>query len=288
MSAPSEGRPDRTVGPWTSSSAPPPSTRSPDSVTSSATVTVGSPATTGSRPDSTTPWPRAGWSGPGTEGRLWVAVSSGGGGGAGRRQMMARSSVSPWPRRSTVRPTWLRSRSGSPSRAGEWGGRLVEAVCRWARDRSFGSVTLCTFTDVGWNRPLYEHLGFVVVPEEQWTTGCAGRVRDRGRTRARPGPPGGHGNVLPTGGGRPPLPWRRGPGPVTQADDDGGGPVARYLYRWGVTRWIVGALVVGTVAATAVVTPVAGPAGAAVALAPFRGHGSIDEAYVLGARPGRI
>jgi GNAT superfamily N-acetyltransferase len=51
------------------------------------------------------------------------------------------------------------------------GGRLIEAVCRWARERALGSVTLSTFTDVGWNRPLYEHLGFVVVPEEQWTTG---------------------------------------------------------------------------------------------------------------------
>jgi GNAT superfamily N-acetyltransferase len=51
------------------------------------------------------------------------------------------------------------------------GGRLVEAVCGWARDRSLESVTLSTFTDVGWNRPLYERMGFVVVPEEQWTTG---------------------------------------------------------------------------------------------------------------------
>jgi hypothetical protein len=33
------------------------------------------------------------------------------------------------------------------------------------------SVTLSTFSDVDWNRPLYEHLGFVVVPEEEWTTG---------------------------------------------------------------------------------------------------------------------
>jgi GNAT superfamily N-acetyltransferase len=49
------------------------------------------------------------------------------------------------------------------------GGRLVEAVCDWARDRSFESVTLSTFTDVGWNRPLYEHMGFVVVPEDEWT-----------------------------------------------------------------------------------------------------------------------
>jgi GNAT superfamily N-acetyltransferase len=49
------------------------------------------------------------------------------------------------------------------------GRRLVDAVVAWARDGSMAAVTLCTFGDVGWNRPLYEHLGFVVVPEEQWT-----------------------------------------------------------------------------------------------------------------------
>jgi GNAT superfamily N-acetyltransferase len=46
---------------------------------------------------------------------------------------------------------------------------LVEAVVAWAGDRSLAGVTLCTFDDVEWNRPLYEHLGFVVVPEAQWT-----------------------------------------------------------------------------------------------------------------------
>jgi hypothetical protein len=30
-------------------------------------------------------------------------------------------------------------------------------------------VTLRTFSDVAWNRPLYEHLGFAVVPEGRWT-----------------------------------------------------------------------------------------------------------------------
>jgi GNAT superfamily N-acetyltransferase len=49
------------------------------------------------------------------------------------------------------------------------GRRLVDAVVAWARDGSVAAVTLCTFGDVGWNRALYERLGFVVVPEEQWT-----------------------------------------------------------------------------------------------------------------------
>lgn len=49
------------------------------------------------------------------------------------------------------------------------GGRLVDAVCRWAREQAMGAVTLRTFSDVAWNRPLYEHLGFAVVPEGRWT-----------------------------------------------------------------------------------------------------------------------
>jgi GNAT superfamily N-acetyltransferase len=51
------------------------------------------------------------------------------------------------------------------------GRRLVDALCGWARDRSMTAVTLCTFSDVDWNRPLYEHLGFVVVAEEEWSPG---------------------------------------------------------------------------------------------------------------------
>ncbi|HXQ61499.1 MAG TPA: GNAT family N-acetyltransferase [Acidimicrobiales bacterium] len=51
------------------------------------------------------------------------------------------------------------------------GRRLVTTVCTWARDHAMTEVTLCTFADVDWNRPLYEHLGFVVLPEAQWTPG---------------------------------------------------------------------------------------------------------------------
>ena len=51
------------------------------------------------------------------------------------------------------------------------GRRLVETVVEWAREQAMDRLTLCTFSDVGWNRPLYEHLGFVVLPEERWTPG---------------------------------------------------------------------------------------------------------------------
>jgi GNAT superfamily N-acetyltransferase len=51
------------------------------------------------------------------------------------------------------------------------GGRLVGEVRDYAEDQAMGAVTLCTFSDVGWNRPFYEHLGFDVVAEERWTPG---------------------------------------------------------------------------------------------------------------------
>ena len=51
------------------------------------------------------------------------------------------------------------------------GRRLVETVCAWAQEQAMPAVTLCTFSDVEWNRPLYEHLGFHVLPEERWTPG---------------------------------------------------------------------------------------------------------------------
>ncbi len=51
------------------------------------------------------------------------------------------------------------------------GGRLIETVCTWAATRVLAAVTLCTFSDVDLNRPLYEHLDFVVLPEDLWTPG---------------------------------------------------------------------------------------------------------------------
>jgi GNAT superfamily N-acetyltransferase len=49
------------------------------------------------------------------------------------------------------------------------GRRLVAAVVDWARQAGSDSLTLCTFADVAWNRPLYEHLGFVVLAPERLT-----------------------------------------------------------------------------------------------------------------------
>jgi NAD(P)H-dependent FMN reductase/GNAT superfamily N-acetyltransferase len=44
------------------------------------------------------------------------------------------------------------------------GTRLVTEVCAWAASAGYDSVTLTTFSDVPWNRPFYERLGFRVVP----------------------------------------------------------------------------------------------------------------------------
>lgn len=40
---------------------------------------------------------------------------------------------------------------------------LVEACCREAARRGYADLTLTTFRDVAFNRPLYERLGFAEV-----------------------------------------------------------------------------------------------------------------------------
>ena len=47
------------------------------------------------------------------------------------------------------------------------GRALLERVRAWARATDRPAITLSTFADVPWNRPLYEHLGFVVLSEEE-------------------------------------------------------------------------------------------------------------------------
>jgi GNAT superfamily N-acetyltransferase len=41
---------------------------------------------------------------------------------------------------------------------------LIDHVADWARDRGLSGVSLTTFTDVAWNGPYYERLGFLAVP----------------------------------------------------------------------------------------------------------------------------
>lgn len=51
------------------------------------------------------------------------------------------------------------------------GRALIREVEAWAASRNLGALTLTTFSDVAWNRPLYEHLGFSVVSEEDLSPG---------------------------------------------------------------------------------------------------------------------
>ena len=46
------------------------------------------------------------------------------------------------------------------------GRALIDNVGDWARQTNAQALTLTTFIDVPWNQPLYEHLGFVVIPEQ--------------------------------------------------------------------------------------------------------------------------
>ncbi len=51
------------------------------------------------------------------------------------------------------------------------GRSLIEEVARWAVARGLKGMTLTTFEDVPWNAPYYTRLGFVRVPEDQWSRG---------------------------------------------------------------------------------------------------------------------
>ena len=57
-----------------------------------------------------------------------------------------------------------------PAHQGAGLGRaLVARVERWAEDKGLSAVTLTTFRDVPWNRPLYEHLGYAVLTDDELT-----------------------------------------------------------------------------------------------------------------------
>ncbi len=47
------------------------------------------------------------------------------------------------------------------------GRALLECVRAWAAERGLTAMTLTTFADVPWNAPLYRHLGFRVLNEDE-------------------------------------------------------------------------------------------------------------------------
>lgn len=55
-----------------------------------------------------------------------------------------------------------------PDHQGAGVGRaLIERARAWAADTGLSAITLTTFTDVPWNAPLYHHLGFRVLREDE-------------------------------------------------------------------------------------------------------------------------
>jgi GNAT superfamily N-acetyltransferase len=67
--------------------------------------------------------------------------------------------------------------SVDPAHAGRRiGAALVEHVAAWARARSAPALTLTTYTEVPWNGPYYERLGFRPLAEAELTPGLR-RIR---------------------------------------------------------------------------------------------------------------
>jgi GNAT superfamily N-acetyltransferase len=51
------------------------------------------------------------------------------------------------------------------------GRELIEHAVAWARRRGLVAMTLTTYSDVAWNGPYYEQLGFRRLDEAEWTPG---------------------------------------------------------------------------------------------------------------------
>jgi GNAT superfamily N-acetyltransferase len=69
-----------------------------------------------------------------------------------------------------------------------FGKALLEEVESWAAGEGIDAMTLTTFSEVPFNRPLYEHLGWVVLPEAELTPGLQA-IRDAERERGIEPPP---------------------------------------------------------------------------------------------------
>ncbi|MGW4844164.1 GNAT family N-acetyltransferase [Nocardia brasiliensis] len=51
------------------------------------------------------------------------------------------------------------------------GKQLIDHAVRWAKARGTQAMTLTTFTEVAWNGPYYERIGFRYLPDEEQTPG---------------------------------------------------------------------------------------------------------------------
>lgn len=58
------------------------------------------------------------------------------------------------------------------------GSTLLDAVAAWAGQHGLPALTLTAYTNVPWNAPYYQRLGFQVIDEAQMTAGLR-RIRER-------------------------------------------------------------------------------------------------------------
>ncbi len=56
------------------------------------------------------------------------------------------------------------------------GAALIDEAARWATRQQLDGLTLTTFENVPWNAPYYARLGFVVLPEDEWTPELRAKV----------------------------------------------------------------------------------------------------------------
>jgi ribosomal protein S18 acetylase RimI-like enzyme len=58
-----------------------------------------------------------------------------------------------------------------PGHAQRLGKTLLDTAAAWAAERGLAALTLTTYSDVPWNAPYYQRLGFQIMAEAQITNG---------------------------------------------------------------------------------------------------------------------
>jgi ribosomal protein S18 acetylase RimI-like enzyme len=62
------------------------------------------------------------------------------------------------------------------------GRRLVDTAAAWAQQHGLAAVTLTTYSEVPWNAPYYQRLGFQIMTENQISAGLR-RIREHEAAR---------------------------------------------------------------------------------------------------------
>jgi tRNA(Met) C34 N-acetyltransferase TmcA len=66
------------------------------------------------------------------------------------------------------------------------GRTLLDTAAAWAEQRGLAALTLTTYSDVPWNAPYYEQLGFQIMAETQISNGFR-RIREHEQARGLAG-----------------------------------------------------------------------------------------------------